>query len=479
MSSGPLYEKTAVVASDLEEAFGDWLREHLLDAAAHAGVLAVDAASSPGDGDDAPKRHTWRYTFDNDESLDVFLEREGNDSYPGAEQRFGDELSTSSRVLREDSVYSGDESPPACLNCGAVLRGQYCGNCGQRARTRLISLWELVRDAFGDLFELDSRIWQTLIPLLVRPGRLTYDYLAGRRARYMPPFRMYLVMSLVFFVVAFFNPREELALLYAPETEAPVSEEASPGEAGTDGESAEGESTENKLSENTLSESDPDAAIPEEARAELERFGLDVDAINQRIAEAEENDADGMNISFGDEDGDSEAEDCNLDWDVSNMPQWVQVRFSEERVVAVCERIRADDGDSFGKRVLDNVPLALFILLPLMALVLVFLYPLSKRYYVEHLLFFVHFHAFFFLILTLQVLWTRLIGSLNGPGWLAVLPVVATSLYIPVYLFKAMRRVYEQGWALTMLKYLLLIVAYAAGFGTMLLLALLIAVAGS
>ena len=464
MSSGPLYEKTAVVTAELEEAFGDWLSEHLADAAGHAGVLAVDAAASPADGEDTPGRHTWRFTFDNDESLDVFLEREGNDSYPGVEQRFGAELAVTSRVLREDPVYSGGESPPTCLNCGAVLRGQYCGNCGQRARTRLISLWELVRDAFGDLFELDSRIWQTLIPLLIRPGRLTHDYLAGRRARYMPPFRMYLVMSLVFFVVAFFNPREELALLYAPESEELVPEEAGAGEASIDERAAEDGS---------------DAAIPEEARAELERFGLDIDAINQRIADAEANDDSGLNVTFGDESDDPDAEDCDLDWDVSNMPRWIQVRFSEERVQAVCERIRADDGDTFGKRVLDNVPLALFILLPLMALVLVFLYPLSKRYYVEHLLFFVHFHAFFFLILTLQVLWTRLIGSLDGPGWLAVLPVVATSLYIPVYLFKAMRRVYEQGWALTMLKYLLLVMAYAVGFGTMLLLAFLIAVAGS
>ncbi len=462
MSSGPLYEKTAVVTADVEEAFGDWLREHLVDAATYTGVVGIETAFSPGDGEEAPGQHTWRYTFDNDESLDVFLEREGNDSYPGVEQRFGADLTVTSRVLREDPVYSGEESPPTCLNCGAVLRGQYCGNCGQRAKTRLISLWELVRDAFGDLFELDSRIWQTLIPLLVRPGRLTHDYLAGRRARYMPPFRMYLVMSLVFFVVAFFNPREELALLYAPETEQATPEQVE--EAGADTEAAVGE---------------PDAAIPEEARAELERFGMDIDAINERIAEAEADDSEGLSINFGDEAGDTEAEDCDLNWDVSNMPQWIQVRFSEERVQAVCKRIRADDGDTFGKRVLDNVPLALFILLPLMALVLVFLYPLSKRYYVEHLLFFIHFHAFFFLILTLQVLWTRLIGSFDGPGWLAVLPVVATSLYIPVYLFKALRRVYEQGWALTMLKYLLLVVAYAAGFGTMLLLALLIAVAGS
>jgi hypothetical protein len=82
---------------------------------------------------------------------------------------------------------SDDEAQQTCLNCGAVLGGQYCGYCGQRATTRLISIWQLVREAFGDLFELDSRLWRTLLPLLFRPGKLTQDYLQGRRARYMPP----------------------------------------------------------------------------------------------------------------------------------------------------------------------------------------------------------------------------------------------------------------------------------------------------
>ena len=116
-------------------------------------------------------------------------------------ERFGDAVRFESRLLREDPLYEapGGESP-WCLNCGTRLRGQYCGTCGQRSQSRLIRLWELIADAFGDLFELDSRLWRTLIPLVIRPGKLTRDYLKGRRARYMPPFRMYLVLSLVFFL---------------------------------------------------------------------------------------------------------------------------------------------------------------------------------------------------------------------------------------------------------------------------------------
>ncbi len=472
MSSGPLYEKSALVAAGVNDDFVHWLEGHVADARTIAGVVSVDVAETVAPEDER-HRYTWRYAFANDEALDVFLEREANESYPGPRQSFGDDVEINNRILREDHAYpTPGESLSACLNCGATLRGQYCGSCGQRARSRLISLWELISDAFGDLFELDSRLWRTVTPLLIRPGLLTADYLAGRRARYMPPFRMYLVLSLVFFVVAFFNPREELALLYAPERT--VEEEPSGEEADANGGVDDG-----------IVVADGDGpAIPEDAREGLAQVGLDIDELNERIEAAEEDedepeDDDRLTVKIN---GGDPEEGCELgDYDVSNMPAWFQVRFSRERVEAACTRafISEDGRQEFLRKMLDNVPLALFILLPLMAFVQAFLYPLSRRYYVEHLLFFVHYHAFFFLILTLQVLWDRSVDALGGPRWLVVLPIVATSFYIPVYLFKAMRRVYEQGWFLTMLKYLMLIIAYVFGFSFMMLFAFLFALASS
>ena len=101
--------------------------------------------------------------------------------------------------------------------------GQYCGNCGQRARSRLISIWELTQEAFGDLLELDSRLWRTLIPLVAFEAGQTHtrDYLEGRRARFMPPFRTYLVLSIFFFLIAFFDPAtRSLAIFFEPEAPA-------------------------------------------------------------------------------------------------------------------------------------------------------------------------------------------------------------------------------------------------------------------
>ena len=113
---------------------------------------------------------------------------------------------------------------------------------------------------------------------------------------------------------------------------------------------------------------------------------------------------------------------------------------------------------------LDNIPVALIVLLPIMAFVLKALYPLSRRYYVEHLLFFVHFHSFFFLILILMILLRRFNSALPIPEIIGGLVIVAASFYIPVYLFVSMRRVYGQGRLMTTLKYIVLTVAYFVGF---------------
>jgi Protein of unknown function (DUF3667) len=89
-----------------------------------------------------------------------------------------------------------------CENCGAPVPGKYCGTCGQRREAPVHSLWHFTRLATEDLTHADSRLWHTLGTLLFRPGRLTRDFLNGRRARYLPPVRLYLVLSVAFFLVA-------------------------------------------------------------------------------------------------------------------------------------------------------------------------------------------------------------------------------------------------------------------------------------
>jgi hypothetical protein len=342
---------------------------------------------------------------------------------------------------------------PNCLNCGTELRGQYCGNCGQRASNRLISLWELTRDAFGDLFEIDSRLWRTLIPLLIRPGMLTKDYLEGRRARYMPPFRMYLVLSVVFFVVAFFDPRDDLSVLFEPEPETVAEEQDEPTQEALH---EAGEKIDKLVAEGRLSEEQ--ARKAREAVSDEPTFTLYGDDLEG-----------GFNVRFDEETGKCTASGQD------KLPEWLRKRLTPERLEGICERVAADGGKTLGALLLDKIPVALIVLLPFMALVLKGLYPLSRRYFVEHLLFFVHFHAFFFLILTLQILFSRVASLVFIPEPISLLVIVAASFYIPVYLYKAMRRVYGQGHLLTLTKYIALSVAYSVGAIMTLLGALLVA----
>lgn len=88
-----------------------------------------------------------------------------------------------------------------CLNCGEALRGAFCSACGQRSVPADPTVSELAGDAWQELSGYDGRIAATCRGLL-RPGHLTNEYVRGRRAKYLPPVRIYLIASLVFFVVA-------------------------------------------------------------------------------------------------------------------------------------------------------------------------------------------------------------------------------------------------------------------------------------
>lgn len=88
-----------------------------------------------------------------------------------------------------------------CLNCGTPLQGAFCAACGQRAVPPNPTVRELAGDAWQELSGYDGRIMSTIRGLL-RPGFLTREYLAGRRAHYLPPLRVYLLVSVLYFVVA-------------------------------------------------------------------------------------------------------------------------------------------------------------------------------------------------------------------------------------------------------------------------------------
>jgi hypothetical protein len=326
---------------------------------------------------------------------------------------------------------------------------------------RVLSLGTLVRDLLGDLTNFDARIWRTLRPLAFSPGTLTVEFLRGRRTHYSPPFRMYLILSVAFFLLTSVSAND-------------------PGDAFTFDVANDGSGGANV----TLRQgSDAEPAATDAPTAKPPATGPatapELDAERQRLLEQivqllPEKDRARARRELAKDIGSMSAEDIKPIQRIADDPcgpENLKIGFDkngqalEAKARAACRKIAAD-GKGFGRAVYENVPKMMFIFLPLIALVMFVLYLGSGRYYVEHLLFFVHYHSFFFLagigILLLDNLATWFVGTRAESAFNVGESIMGFGLlvYIPYYLYRAMRRVYGQGRGVTLVKYTLLGVGY-------------------
>ncbi|GAA4213455.1 DUF3667 domain-containing protein [Pedobacter jeongneungensis] len=90
-----------------------------------------------------------------------------------------------------------------CLNCGSHVEKHYCSSCGQPNLELKESFWTFISHSIAHYFHFDNKFFQTLSPLLTKPGQVTLDYLAGKRARYINPVSMYIFVSIVYFLVVY------------------------------------------------------------------------------------------------------------------------------------------------------------------------------------------------------------------------------------------------------------------------------------
>ena len=95
------------------------------------------------------------------------------------------------------------QSGTPCRNCGTLIPLRYCSECGQLGADFHRPVWDLVASSVGDMLSLDGRLWRTLPKLMLRPGRMTREYIDGKRTRYVPPFRLFLLTSVIFFIAVF------------------------------------------------------------------------------------------------------------------------------------------------------------------------------------------------------------------------------------------------------------------------------------
>ncbi len=356
-------------------------------------------------------------------------------------------------VTSANPAYSLDKKKLAgsaqCLNCGTDLKGPFCYFCGQPDRNFMRFFPALLRDLMEDILDLDSRFMRTLKPLLFKPGRLTRDYMEGRRFRYAPPMRLYIFSSIVLFL---------LAALLSSNAISVGSKTKSPDESiirittATLEEKQQVEEALNKLPAGLREQIDVDHLLSEKVDEDV---GADKDpfAINQ--------------ISFNDKPWDRETNPVDIPW----LPDWLNDFINDEVEESPKKAQQINDNPNLiVDKVFDILPITMFILLPFVALIFKFWYLFAKRYYVEHLIFSLHNHAFIFICLTfvllLDLVQEWFIGADLEIGnqvaqWLAD----AIGVWIPLYLFISLRHVYQQGWFLTFGKFIVIGISYMTLLG--------------
>jgi Protein of unknown function (DUF3667) len=316
--------------------------------------------------------------------------------------------------------------PVRCKNCDAVLLGRFCVNCSQAADVHVPSTMELVHDLLEGLTHSDSRLWRTLLLLWFKPGKLTQEFVAGRRAAYLPPFRLYLILSIIFFLIASFMHTNAQVINFDDGATTFTAPGAPPPPAKAPRKAAAPATTAPSAT------ASPPAASPPSAASSPPAAG----AGHTRVTSCED-----INfITF------------------QRHPEWNQ------RIKHACAEIVRDNGENLFHVFIGTMSKAMFIFLPLVAFLHMLLYWRPRYRYAEHLLFFIHLHAFYFSVAILMVSAVNLANAWPALSGVAGVVEALLGWCLPVYTLIAMRRVFQRGWPGTVFKAVLLFVVYSIVF---------------
>jgi hypothetical protein len=390
-------------------------------------------------------------------------------------------------------------NPPLtnCENCGVPLTGEFCAKCGQHAIDYRRSIFRVVVDAADSFLNWDTKFLQTMTVLLLRPWKLTNDFNAGRRARYVHPLRLYLIASVIFFLVAralnlqgpgdiqlTVQDREELVAslskLTGPESPLAPEQREQVEAARTklsqgQGALSEQERDELKLAFKAFLKSNLRKTFQPEERAKVAAAIARIPEIPDAPTETKPGDPpadpappgvspvpptptdpaaagisppppkrkkhDPIHFTMGPEDGTKTPFEA---W----MEQQIKDKIGEDGSKA---RLFLDTLRS-------NIPVMMLCCIPLFAFVLKILYIRKRRFYVEHLVYALHIHTFLYvavIITTLAAMGAnRTLPALSG--W--IIGLMSCAVFVQIFL--SIRRVYGQGWFFTTFKFVLGGIAY-------------------
>ncbi|MEO6364789.1 MAG: DUF3667 domain-containing protein [Luteimonas sp.] len=362
-----------------------------------------------------------------------------------------------------DVAVAVDPVQQACENCGATLLGEHCYACGQPVKGLVRHFSSIFGDFFDTVFNIDWRVFRTLWPLFAKPGFLSHEYFAGRRVRYVSPVRLFFFLTIITFFIA------QLTVSFGDDSirfgNGGGNDDIGGANTIPEVERARDAALARMIDARKGAGQAPGAvagirigeeAIRDAAQSRIEAL-RDAAAAGKPPPQADDD-----GLSFGNGRWDAEKNPIKIDALPAFANAWLNTQAG--RANRNIGRIK-EDPELFKEALLSAVPTALFVLLPVFALMLKILYLFKQRLYMEHLIVALHSHAFLSLMLLLTFLTLALQrwlapggGTLHSAlGWLEF----AIWAWATLYLLLMQKRIYGQGWPMTLLKFFVLGVCYA------------------
>ena len=311
-----------------------------------------------------------------------------------------------------------------CKNCEQKFNGDYnyCPHCGQNAKDDL-TLKVLFYNTISNYLSFDARFYKSVLPLMFKPGNVARKFVEGKRLTYIHPAQMYLFIAIIFFFLFSFVQREQVRTLDENVANALKNQEQ---ETNTDF---------NTISDSLSKQIDSEAQLNTSSNKETR-------AAKQAITKQ----LDDNDFWF-----DTKVIDSLLHVSAHKDSIYSAIGLKKDagpiKKMFVSQALKLYQSKQAGgivKTFYDTIPVAMFFLLPIFALILKVLHFKRGRY-AQHLVFSFYYFSFLFTVFSLILIVNFM---LEIPNWLDFLVMLSTF----IYLVSALRTFYKQSWTASILK---------------------------
>ncbi len=318
-----------------------------------------------------------------------------------------------------------------CSNCGTPLIGPYCAACGQPHETYRKSIWRLIWGTLEHIVNFDSRLMQTMRALLLEPGELPRAFKAGQTQRYVPAPRLYLFVSLFFFLILSISgiALMQFEINISPSASVTIPENGIGFQIGPKNMTEEYKLLQQKEKAGQLTNADIEALKKYSTGSTvMPHFFSRIGAVQSHIP-------DEIKAQIVKLQAQAEA-------NPSSYERWMGTHFAQG-ISDLSKNPAAINGP-----LTAWIPRVLFLLLPLFAALLWLFYWRQRKKFmlIDHLVFSLTLHTFAFMVLILAALSVQVAPG-DAVGWAAL-------IIIAVYFFLSMKWFYGQSWFWTSTKFL-------------------------